>query len=362
MCQVPLTLKGNVNRIYLLSPNYPNVASGFKLNEMSCECVIRGTSITSITILDLRLQTSSDGTRSNLFIQYGDITYNKTSRENSQSALQIDNHRLQTTTTISADIIFTHQRINGLKLWIEIQGISLSGLCNNIPTTTVPPRTTTPFIYTPTPITPFIYTPRPDSTSSSSTQNKISTSTTTINNRPSSATPNPNTSSETSTEISQTATTRFDSAAQQTNNDTNIIIVLATLLSLSMVLVIVLFLMYRKGKLRCLNQPGNPGTENSRAITSSEPGTTYSTLSNVDRHNTDSAYQELQTRNSNSPYNNLPYSGTSEVEPGTNYSSLSDGNRLDKYNNSYQELQTRTPTSPYNNLPYTSEHHTYSNQ
>ncbi|KAK6173962.1 hypothetical protein SNE40_017328 [Patella caerulea] len=120
------------------------------------------------------------------------------------------------------------------------------------------------------------------------------------------------------------------------------------------------FTCYRKGKLKCLNQPSNPGTENSRTITPPGPSTTYSNLSDTDRNTTDNAYQELQTRNSNSPYNNLPYSGTG-IEPGTNYSSLSDDNRIDTDNNSYQQLQTRTLTSPYNNLPYTSEHHAYSN-
>ncbi|KAK6174328.1 hypothetical protein SNE40_017630 [Patella caerulea] len=103
MCQKTFELKQS-NRIFLSSPGYPS-RNGF--TEESCECSIRGTSITSITILDLTLKTSSDGVRSNLFIQYGDITYNQASRDNSQPPLQVYNHRLQTTTTptTAADLL-----------------------------------------------------------------------------------------------------------------------------------------------------------------------------------------------------------------------------------------------------------------
>ncbi|KAK6174329.1 hypothetical protein SNE40_017631 [Patella caerulea] len=132
----------------------------------------------------------------------------------------------------------------------------------------------------------------------------------------------------------------------------------------------VLAFLYRKGKLKCLNQPGNSTAENPRTITQLEPSSNYSNLSDETRNNKDNTYQELQTRNSNSPYTNLPYSSSSEIEAGTNDSSLSDGNRLDTDNHGnrlntdnhgYQESQTGTPTSPYSNLPFTSEHNTYVN-
>ncbi|XP_050416502.1 uncharacterized protein DDB_G0271670 isoform X2 [Patella vulgata] len=197
ICQSKTNLSDNSARIYLLSPNYPTAASGFNLNEIGCECFIRSTTITFITILDLVLKTSKDGTRSNLFIQYGDITYNRTS--NRQSSLLDYNHRLQTTTQ-TAEIIFTHQQINGLKLWIEIQGISLTGFCNNTRATTV----------TPTPTTPFTSPPRPDSTT---TRSGISTSTTTVNSRPSSTVADPSTSSETS------STTTVNSRPSSTTTD-----------------------------------------------------------------------------------------------------------------------------------------------
>ncbi|XP_050415339.1 mucin-5AC-like [Patella vulgata] len=351
ICQSKTISLYNSARIFLFSPNYPNATGSFKLNEMSCECDIRGTSITSITILDLRLKTDSNGVRSDVFIQYGDITYNKTSRENNGFSLQIYNYRLQPTTpTSTADITFTQQQITGQKLWIEIQGIALAWFCNNISTTTISP--------TPTP-------PRPDSTAtpvSSSTETEMSTSTathpTTVNNRSPGTATYSSTPSETSTDTSdipQTGTNPSDSEEQHTDNDKDIAIIVLAILSFSLILVIVLYLMYRKGKLSCLNQPGNPETENSRTTTPSEPWTTYSNLSNTGRHNSD--YQELQTRNSNYPYNNLPYSGRSEVEPSGNYSSLSDGNRRGTDNNNYLELQTRTPSSPYNNLPYTYNNH-----
>ncbi|XP_050398437.1 uncharacterized protein LOC126816203 [Patella vulgata] len=161
---------------------------------------------------------------------------------------------------------------------------------------------------------------------------------------------------------SKPSTSPTDNGIQQDANDKDaVIIVLALILSLSLVLVIVLGVLYRKGKLKCIKQPDNPCAENPRTITHVEPGTNYSNLSDVSRNNTDNTYQELQNRNSNSPYTNLPYSSSSEIETGTNYSSLSDGNKLDTDNHGYQELQTRTPTSPYSNLPYTSEHNTYAN-
>ncbi|KAK6174332.1 hypothetical protein SNE40_017633 [Patella caerulea] len=257
ICQMQFEFNES-DRIFLSSPQYPGLANN--LIEESCECSIRGINITSITILELKFKKYNDGNSSNLFIQYGDITYNKTT-------LQVYNHRLQTTTTpttttattpltvttppttttsppprtttaspspppTTADIIFTHKNINEQKLWIEIQGTGLTGICNNQTATGETLSSTYSEIYTST----AAHSTTENITTTSTVTNDTSTdvsSTSPTNHTENTTASNPANNhmipSETSPEVSSGPTSKpptspTNSGAQQINHDIYVIV------------------------------------------------------------------------------------------------------------------------------------------